>query len=398
MKDTQMSIDLGHWALIDLETSGLDANYDSIIDVGFLQFEGTKLTRSYQSLVRFPMAPDRHNNYSHYIQKLTGITPEMLKRAPLWSHVQPEVESLASCKLLAHNARFEESFLNTYFTSDTLFVDSLPYLALVFMRRGSLSLESFILDFGLRERESHRGLDDSIDLLKVMLMGAFHLHQIPLYRQAMLDELLRAGLNDEFFAQWFSLPLAGLQEMAEQIELDMEKAYDYYLSHRPQTFETSAGTSQPSPYAVTFSGENIKKILQDETQIQKTLPNYHYRPSQEELAVRVGQSFKNKVHALVQAPTGTGKTMGYLLPSILFCLNEGEKVLVATGTKALQHQAMHKDIPEMRQLLDLDDEKLKVTQVIGSNNHLCELLFRQEEEQDSLLFRSRSFEEKYSQI
>ncbi|OFZ17276.1 MAG: hypothetical protein A2X86_02150 [Bdellovibrionales bacterium GWA2_49_15] len=398
-----MSIDLGHWALIDLETSGLDANYDSIIDVGFLQFEGTKLTRSYQSLVRFPMAPDRHSNYSHYIQKLTGISPEMLRRAPLWSHVRPEVESLAACKLLAHNAAFEESFLDSYFKAlegpdRPEFLDSLPYLALVFMGKGSLSLESFILDFGLREKESHRGLDDSIDLLKVMLMAAYHLQQRPIYRQAMLTELLRAGLGDEFFAKWFSLTMADLEEMARQVELNMETAYDYYLAHKPDSLETSGPSAQAPRYPVTFSGENIKKILQDEAQVQMTLPNYHYRPSQEELAVRVGQSFKNKVHALIQAPTGTGKTMGYLLPSILFCLNEGEKVLVATGTKALQHQAMHKDIPEMRQLLGLGDDKLKVTQVIGSNNHLCELLFRQEEEQDSLLFRSRSFEEKYAQI
>ncbi|MBI2520121.1 MAG: DEAD/DEAH box helicase family protein [Bdellovibrio sp.] len=398
-----MSIDLGHWALIDLETSGLDPIYDSIIDVGFLQFEGTKLTRRYQSLVRFPMTEDRHNNYSHYIQKLTGITPEMLRHAPLWSHVLPEVESLAACKLVAHNAGFEESFLNAYFKQLTTadrpdFVDSLPYLALVFLARSSLSLESFILDFDLRKRESHRGLDDSVDLLKVMLMAAFHLHQRPIFRQSLLTELLRAGLSDEFFAKWFSLTLADLNEVAEQIELDMEKAYDYYLGHQNKTFENSPISSKTSRYSATFSGENIKKILQDEAQVQKALPNYHYRPSQEELALRVGQSFKNKVHALIQAPTGTGKTMGYLLPSILFSLNEGEKVLVATGTKALQHQAMHKDIPEMRQLLNIGEDKLKVTQVIGSNNHLCELLYRQEAEQDSLLFRSRSFEEKYAQI
>ena len=48
---------LGNWAVIDLETSGVNPNDDSIIDVGFLQFEGTKLVRKYNSLVRFPMSP-----------------------------------------------------------------------------------------------------------------------------------------------------------------------------------------------------------------------------------------------------------------------------------------------------------------------------------------------------
>ncbi len=398
-----MTTDLGLWAMIDLETSGLDPVYDSIIDVGFLQFEGLKLTRRYQSLVRFPMSEDRHSNYSHYIQKLTGITPEMLKRAPLWTHVLPEVESLAPATLVAHNASFEESFLNSYYKGLAVderpqFVDSLPYFALIFMGRSSLGLESFIVDFGLRERESHRGFDDALDLLKVMLMGAFHLHHTQIFRHAFLDELLRAGCEKDFFARWFALSLAELQEIAEQVELDMEKSYEYYRSHQNHGVEKVESPSQSPRYPMTFSGDNIKKILQDETQVQKILPSYHYRPSQEDLALKVGQSFKNKVHALVQAPTGTGKTMGYLIPSILFALSEGEKVLVATGTKALQHQAMTKDIPEMRQLLGLDEEKLKVTQVIGSNNHLCELLYRQEAEQDSLLFRSRDFDEKYSQI
>ena len=102
---------LGNWAVIDLETSGVNPNDDSIIDVGFLQFEGTKLVRKYNSLVRFPMSPLHHDNYSQFIQKLTGITPKMLKSAPLWEEVLPEVQTLVDHHLLAHNSDFEESFL-----------------------------------------------------------------------------------------------------------------------------------------------------------------------------------------------------------------------------------------------------------------------------------------------
>jgi len=70
------------------------------------------------------------------------------------------------------------------------------------------------------------------------------------------------------------------------------------------------------------------------------LPYYKYRKPQEDLALRLGQSFKNKVHSIIQAPTGTGKTLGYLLPATLFSISEKEQVLIATGTKTLQNQIL----------------------------------------------------------
>ena len=61
---------LGSWAVLDIETTGINPATDEIIDLGFLQFEGTKLVRTYSSLVR----PE--NQVSSFITKLTGITNE----------------------------------------------------------------------------------------------------------------------------------------------------------------------------------------------------------------------------------------------------------------------------------------------------------------------------------
>src|SRR5690606_26639562 len=127
-----------------------------------------------------------------------------------------------------------------------------------------------------------------------------------------------------------------------------------------------------------FSGQNIQNILRAEENIKEIQPYYKYRPSQEALALRVGQAFKNGIHALIQAPTGTGKTMGYLLPSLLFAENMKEACLVATGTKTLQDQALAKDVPQIKRLLNLGDET-KIVRLVGSGNHLCELLFREED-------------------
>ena len=91
---------LGRWALIDIETSGIDPSKDSIIDVGFLEFEGTKLVREYSSLVHYEY------KLSHFIQKLTGITTKMVSDAPSWENVSKDVLDLMGCALLAHNSDF----------------------------------------------------------------------------------------------------------------------------------------------------------------------------------------------------------------------------------------------------------------------------------------------------
>ncbi len=80
---------LGRWAVIDIETTGIDPNYDAIIDLGFLQFEGTKLIKSYSSLVRTDI------KLSQFIQKLTGIKQKDVEKAPHWSKVEPELLELA---------------------------------------------------------------------------------------------------------------------------------------------------------------------------------------------------------------------------------------------------------------------------------------------------------------
>ena len=126
------------------------------------------------------------------------------------------------------------------------------------------------------------------------------------------------------------------------------------------------------------------------------VPSYNYREAQESLALRVGQSFQNGVHSLVQAPTGTGKTLGYLLPSMIFAKDKKERVLVSTGTKALQEQAIAKDIPSAMSILDLAKSDFKVVRLVGSKNHLCELFFRKQNNEEEGSFNLDEYEEKLS--
>ena len=390
---------LGQWAVIDIETSGADFLQDQIIDIGFLEFEGCKLVRKYSSLVRyeFPL--------SQFIQKLTGITDGMLSKAPRWKEVEPDVMELYGAQLLAHNADFEKGFLSPFFekieddSPRESYEDSIPFLAILFPYKSSLKLERFIVDWNIADSEIHRGFEDSLDLLKVLLV-ANGLSRIDSNKRSMVLDLYRHhDLKDDWYYHFLSLADDELMTIAKEIDFDLQAqiqiAREFEERQKEEAFEVEA-----SNFSMSFSGDNIKKILRDEKSLQKISPHYQFRESQEQLSLRTGQAFKNDVHALIQAPTGTGKTLGYLLPSTLFSLESEKQVLVATGTKALQEQAMFKDIPQLRKMLGLSDEQFKIRRLVGSSNHLCELLYRQDQDSDSSegLFEQDGEEKKHTAL
>ncbi|HET9743468.1 MAG TPA: helicase C-terminal domain-containing protein [Terriglobales bacterium] len=97
-------------------------------------------------------------------------------------------------------------------------------------------------------------------------------------------------------------------------------------------------------------------------------PAYEFRRGQLQMAEAVEQAITDKRHLLVEAGTGTGKTLAYLLPAI----RSGKRVIVSTGTKNLQEQLFYKDIPFLEQVLFPNGEdKLRVCYMKGRNNYLC---------------------------
>lgn len=372
---------LGQWTVIDIETTGIDAGYDEIIDIGFLQFEGTKLVNKYSSLVRTEL------KLSQFIQKLTGINQDQVKKAPRWKVVKENLLDLEGHALIAHNSDFEQMFLEKHFEElgedreHEQFCDSMYFLSLIFPERSSLNLESFLIDLKIADHEEHRGLSDSIDLLKVMLLATYCCKQDRELEHFLNDQMEKFESRQFWFKNFFQLTREQLEEIADQIEFDLKSAYEAYrfsLNEHEEEIQSSEGAS------LEFSGENIQKILRDSDRIQEKLPFYTYRKAQEDLALRVGQAFKNGIHALIQAPTGTGKTLGYLIPSILKAKSSKEQVLISTGTKTLQNQAMVKDIPGVQKVLGLGQDQISILRLVGSGNHFCELLFRSNEDENLL--------------
>src|SRR5262245_19460537 len=100
--------------------------------------------------------------------------------------------------------------------------------------------------------------------------------------------------------------------------------------------------------------------------LEQRLEDYEFRPSQVRMAEAVRRALEDQSHVIIEAGTGTGKTLAYLLPALL----HGSRILVSTGTKTLQDQIFYKDIPLLESVLG---RPIRAAYVKGRNNYLCRL-------------------------
>ena len=105
-------------------------------------------------------------------------------------------------------------------------------------------------------------------------------------------------------------------------------------------------------------------ILGPDGAIARAHPQYEFRPGQVQMARAVADAIENRRHLCVEAGTGTGKTLAYLLP----CIFSSKRIIISTGTKNLQEQLFFKDIPFLEEALE---RKLSVSYLKGRSNYLC---------------------------
>ncbi len=149
--------------------------------------------------------------------------------------------------------------------------------------------------------------------------------------------------------------------------------------------DSVASTSQPAPSAAPGTKKqdiSLYQFFAPGGVLSRRHPAYEFRRGQLQMAQAVEQALEEKRHLIVEAGTGTGKTLAYLLPVI----RSGKRVIISTGTKNLQEQLFYKDIPFLEPLFPSGEGKrgapgtpgigvpasnLNVCYMKGRNNYLC---------------------------
>jgi len=119
-------------------------------------------------------------------------------------------------------------------------------------------------------------------------------------------------------------------------------------------------------------------------------PNFEFRPQQQEMAVAVARALENGEHLAVEAGTGVGKSLAYLVPAILYAVAHKKKAVVSTHTINLQEQLTEKDLPMLEQILPV---KFQFTMLKGRANYLCTRRLQKARQQAGNLFTSSETEE-----
>jgi ATP-dependent DNA helicase DinG len=118
--------------------------------------------------------------------------------------------------------------------------------------------------------------------------------------------------------------------------------------------------------------------------------NFEFRPQQQEMAVAVAQALANGEHLAVEAGTGVGKSLAYLVPAILHAVANKKKAVISTHTINLQEQLTQKDLPMLEQILPV---KFSFTMLKGRANYLCTRRLHKAVQQAGNLFTSSEAEE-----
>jgi ATP-dependent DNA helicase DinG len=113
---------------------------------------------------------------------------------------------------------------------------------------------------------------------------------------------------------------------------------------------------------------DVLACIMEPSSMKALMAQYEERPEQRQMAEEVLQALLGHHVTLIEAGTGTGKSLAYLLPALLFASERGEQVIIATNTIALQEQLLHKDIPIALKLLQRD---LHVVLAKGMGNYVC---------------------------
>jgi ATP-dependent DNA helicase DinG len=119
-------------------------------------------------------------------------------------------------------------------------------------------------------------------------------------------------------------------------------------------------------------------------------PNFEFRPQQQEMAVAVARALEDGEHLAVEAGTGVGKSLAYLVPAILYAVANKKKAVVSTHTINLQEQLTEKDLPMLEQILPV---KFQFTMLKGRANYLCTRRLQKAMQQAGNLFTSSEAEE-----
>ena len=341
------------YVAFDLETTGLDTNQDTIIEIGAVRFTRDEVLGTYTTLVR----PSRE--VPDVVQQLTGIHEDELRSAPPLEAVAGDFERFIEGSVLVGQniIRFDAPILDRDgIRRPPWLYDTADLSHIVLPGLGQWSLAALAEHFGVAFEVQHRALADAEACRNVFLGLCERALALP-------DEVLGQ------VAQWLvptSLPWRGFFRDAWD-EASRRPPVKRPLLRPPE--RSDARPLRPRTEPLVIPPEQALSVLASAGERPDLFPAYDSRPQQIEMTAAVAAAFNTGARLMVEAGTGTGKSLAYLIPAACHSLPNQSRVVVSTSTINLQEQLTKKDLPAV-QALD-PESGLRTCQLKGRRNYLC---------------------------
>ncbi len=344
---------------LDIETTGLDADKDAIIEIGAVKFKDHRIEDEFQTLIH----PGRR--IPPFITNLTGISDQMVLQAPAIQDVLPSLaEFVGRAPVLGQNVRFDLGFLRRQGVLRTNpMLDTYDMAGVLLPGAGRYNLSALTQILGVLTPATHRALDDARATMGVFLRLMDEAANLPL---PLLAEIVRQGERLDWGGFYgFQLALrARSREIIHADSLKLAKLGPIFARPARGDFEPLEARETPLPMDI----EEMASILEPGGLFAHQFPHFEHRSQQVEMLRAVGDAFNEGRHLMVEAGTGTGKSMAYLIPAAIWALQNGRRVVISTNTINLQDQLINKDIPDLRQALGVDVNALVLK---GRANYIC---------------------------
>ena len=342
---------------LDLETTGLDPARDAILEIGALRFRGARVEKILSQLVN-PGRP-----ISPFITQLTGIDDTMVASAPRLSSVLGDlVDLIGDAPVIGHNIAFDLAFLQRRgLLADALGIDTFDLASVMLPSIGRYGLGAIARQLGIPVPTSHRALADAQTTHQVFLQMVERARQLPL---SILEEIVRLGEELEWGGGWL------FEEARAEREGEDSGPIVHPASGRllPVVKFEPATPLQPRDPPLPLDVEELASVLEPGGLLAQCFPGYEHRSEQVSMLRAVAGALSDGRHLLVEAGTGTGKSMAYLIPALAWAERNGQRVVVSTNTINLQDQLRNKDVPDLAQALG---QAYRVSVLKGRSNYLC---------------------------
>ncbi|NDJ33726.1 MAG: DEAD/DEAH box helicase family protein [Chloroflexi bacterium] len=347
---------------IDLETTGLNPDTDRIIEIGAVKIHGERVVEEWQSLVN-PGIPIPART-----TLLTGISSADVETAPRLSQVLPELRKfLGNAPVVGHNVGFDVGFLRLAgLPMHSSAIDTYHLAAVLLPDAPGYSLSALVHLLGLDSGDAHRALDDArmaAYLFMALRQAAYELDYNTLADIATAGQSIEWG-GRAFFNSVFEERTK--QGEGRRIRGDTFDPGDDALPW-PEA-NTEPDVSGPAAQFVSIEEDDIVGLMAPDGAVARAHADYEYRNEQVLMMRTVVRALNQSKHVMIEAPTGVGKSLAYLVPAVHFAVHHGQTVVISTNTINLQDQLVAKDIPFLQEHLGFP---FRWAVLKGRSNYLC---------------------------